>query len=264
LSSRPKNNSIKSDQADAEENTVPLVMTGDMIEDNSMAGEQEANIHKRPHSGMTSTMLGQHSMPEHRPQHRPMMTQKPISETAPLSGEADTEENAMSQAMIEDMIEDNTMAGQELIDDPESDEAMIEEMSEHEEMISVHEFKEVLHELVEEAVDKIVKKKAGFLGKFKTAKQNLIAHRSPQQIGDRNIDNCQCDPNKFDRRGNGDCRTTLANGKPFCYLFRFSPCHDEKPSFQLPGVFWSHKACEVKFGISAERCRKTSRGIDCS
>jgi|ERR1712226_95768 len=149
----------------------------------------EVHIHKRPHSGMTSTMLGQHSMPEHRPQHRPMMTQKPIPETAPLSGEADTEENTMSQAMSEDMIEDNTMAGQELIDDPESDEAMIEEMSEHEDMISVHEFKEVLLELVEEAVDKIVEKKAGIVGKFKTAKQNLFGLdreamvRDPQLLG---------------------------------------------------------------------------------
>jgi len=151
------------DQAGAEENTVPLVMTGDMIEDNSMAGEQEANIHKHPHTGMTSTMPGQHSLPvttetmtvnhpEH--QHRPVMTQKP----------------GLSKA-------------------PDSVEAMIEEMSEHDEMISisVHEFKEVLHELVKDTVDKIVMKKAGILGKLKTAKQNLIGHngeatgRDPQQ-----------------------------------------------------------------------------------
>jgi len=154
------------DQADAEENTVPLVMTGDMIEDNSMAGEQEANIHKHPHTGMTSTMPGQHSSPvttetmtvdhpEHQQhQHLPVMTQKP----------------GLSNA-------------------PDSVEAMIEEMSEHDEMISisVHEFKEVLHELVKDTVDKIVMKKAGILGKLKTAKQNLIGHngeatgRDPQQ-----------------------------------------------------------------------------------
>merc|ERR1712108_22507 len=123
--------------------------------------------------GSSSSPVATETMTVFRPeQHRPMMTQKPISETAPLSGEADTEESTMPQAMSEDMIEDNTMAGQELINDPESDEAMIEEMSEHEEMISLHEFKEVLHELVKAAVNKIVKKKAGFLESIKTAKQN--------------------------------------------------------------------------------------------
>merc|ERR1719300_1758176 len=112
---------------------------------------------------MTSTMPGQHSspvttetmtvnLPEH--QHLPVTTQKP----------------GLSNA-------------------PDSVEAMIEEMSEHDEMISisVHEFKEVLHELVKDAVDKIVMKKAGSVGKLKTAKQNLIGRigevtgRDPQQ-----------------------------------------------------------------------------------
>jgi len=219
----------------------------------------EVHIHKRPHSGMTSTMLGQHSMPEHRPQHRPMMTQKPIPETAPLSGEADTEENTMSQAMSEDMIEDNTMAGQELIDDPESVEAMIEEMSEqHEEMISVHEFKEVLHELVEEAVDKIVKKKAGFLGKLKTAKQNLIAHDGEASVREPQQRDCLCNPFLFDSLGRGNCNSRF-NGRQWCYLDgEFSFCHDRRRSKQLSGVFWSHIACD------AERlCRDTSRGIIC-
>ena len=69
----------------------------------------------------------------------------------------------------------------------ESNEAMIEEISEHDEMISIHEFKEVLHELVKDAVDKIVMKKADIVGKLKTAKPNLIGHdgeatgRDPQQ-----------------------------------------------------------------------------------
>jgi len=210
------------DQAGAEENTVPLVMTGDMIEDNSMAGEQEANIHKHPHTGMTSTMPGQHSSPVttetmtvNHPEHQqhqglPVMTQKP----------------GLSNA-------------------PDSIEAMIEEMSEHDEMISIHEFKEVLHELVKDAVDKIVMKKVGIVGKLKTAKQNLIGHdgeatgRNPQQFG------CHCNPSVFDSRGRGNCNSDF-NGRRWCYLEHFSSetCSDAKPSAQLRGFFWSHEACE--------------------
>merc|ERR1712198_129961 len=129
----------------------------------------------------------------------------------------------------------------------ESNEAMIEEMSEHDEMISIHEFKEVLHGLVIEAVDKIVKRKAGFLGKLQTAKQNLITHdgevtgRNPQQ---RRVDHCQCS-DRLDSKGRGNCNDILANGRLWCYLERFSRCHDEKVSIQLPGLFWSHAACDV-------------------
>ena len=71
---------------------------------------------------------------------------------------------------------------------------MTEEMSEHDQMISVHEFKEVLHELVKDAVDKIALKKAGFVGKLKTAKQNLIGQdgeatgRDPQQSSSSRLD----------------------------------------------------------------------------
>merc|ERR1719391_1271093 len=135
----------------------------------------------------------------------------------------------------------------------ESNEAMIEEMSEHDEMISIHEFKELLHELSKEAVDKIIKKKAGFLGKLKTAKQNLIAHngeatgRNPQQHGP--VNHCQCSE-RLDGKGRGNCNEELHNGKPWCFLERFSKCHDDKPSFQLPGLFWSQDACDVVSGVT--------------
>jgi len=127
----------------------------------------------------------------HAPQPRPVMTQKPgiISQTAaPMSGEADAEENILPLVMTEDNA---MMQSEELIHAPESNEAsMIEEISEaeHDKMISIHEFKEVLHELVKDAVDKIVMKKAGIVGKLKTAKLNLIDHdgeatgRDPQQV----------------------------------------------------------------------------------
>ena len=103
--------------------------------------------------------------------------------------------------------EDNAMMqSEDLIHAPESNEAMIEEMSEHDEMISIHEFKEVLHELVKDAVDKIVMKKAGsIVGKLKTAKLNLNGHdgeatgRDPQQLSNRCVTNRSCSINS-----NGD------------------------------------------------------------
>merc|ERR1719268_33880 len=186
------------DRPGTEEITVSLEMIGDMIEDDSMASEQEANIHKPPHTGMTSTMSGKHSQPEstvtmtdehpehhHRP--RPVMTQNPgpISETPLVTSEAASEEHTMPPVMTGD---NSMMQSEELTNAPESNEAMTEEISEHDEMISVHEFKEVLHELVKDAVDKIVMKKVGLVGKLKTAKQNLIGHvgeatgRDPQQF----------------------------------------------------------------------------------
>merc|ERR1719204_1038820 len=119
------------------------------------------------------------------------MTQEPeiISEAAPMSGEAEAEENIVLPLV---MTEDNAMMpSEEVSHAPESNEAMIEEMSEHDEMISIHEFKEVLHELVKDAVDKIVMKKADIVGKLKTAKPNLIGHdgeatgRDPQQLSNR-------------------------------------------------------------------------------
>merc|ERR1719295_1234414 len=112
---------------------------------------EEATIHKPPHTGVTSTMSGQHSSPdsietmtddhlEHHHRPRPVMTQKPgpISETPLMSSEAASEEHTMPPVMIEDnaiiqSVEPTTI---------ESDEAMAEEMTEHNEMISIHEFKE--------------------------------------------------------------------------------------------------------------------------
>jgi len=81
-----------------------------------------------------------------------------------MSSEADTEEHIMPLVMTEDHA---MMPGKELTNF-ESNEAMIEEVSEHDEMISIREFKEVLDELVEEALNKIARKN------IKTAKQNLI------------------------------------------------------------------------------------------
>merc|ERR1712198_466705 len=100
----------------------------------------------------------------HAPQPRPVMTS---GTAAPMSGEADAEEKILTLVMTEDNA---MMPSEELSHAPGSNnEAIIEEMSEHEEMISIHEFKEVLHELVQDAVDKIVMKKADIVGKLKTA-----------------------------------------------------------------------------------------------
>merc|ERR1719259_128365 len=123
--------------------------------------------------------------------HRPFIFgKKPISKTPLMSSETASEENTIPLVMTED----NAMIqSEELTNAPESDEAMIEEMietmiSEHDEMISIHEFKEVIHELVKDAVDKIVMKKVGIVEKLKTAKQNLIGHvgeatsREPSQF----------------------------------------------------------------------------------
>jgi len=256
-------------QPGTEVNPVSLVMTGDMIEDNLMASKQEVNINKPPHTGMTSMMSGQHSQPEltetmtddhpehhHRP--RPVKTQKPVlvSETPLMSNEAVSEENTVPLVMIEDNA---MMQGEELINAPESDEAMIEE-------IIVHEFKEVLNEVVNDAVGKIVMKKAGIVGKLKTAKQNLIGHdgeataRDPQQLHQPCILMpftptlcpvciCQCDPEAFDDFGRGNCNS-LQDGKEWCFLKEQSFCMDQKPSNQVQGRFWSNEACAIKRQLS--------------
>jgi len=269
------------DQPGTEENPALLVMTGDMIEDNSMASKQEADIHKSPHTGMTSMMSGQHSQPESteimtddHPQHhhrpRPVMTQKPgpISETPLMSSEAASEEHPMPPVMTEDNA---MMLSEELNNAPESNEAMIEEMSVHEEMISVHEFKEVLDEVVNDAVDKIVMKKAGIVGKLKTAKQNFIGHigeatsRDPQQrcltmeqcaafavmtgtfIPDPcPVCPCKCDENTFDEFGRGDCNSDVDGLGVWCFLESKSFCTDQRPSKKLDGRFWSRQACSLR------------------
>jgi len=129
--------------------------------------------------------------------------QKPISETPLMSSEADSEEHAMPPVMTEDNA---MMPSKELTNAHESNEAMIEEMSEHDQVIFVHEFKEALHELVKvnkDAVNEIVMKKAGIMGKLNTAKQNLFGQdgaatgRDPQQSG---------------RAGNGIVSNVVSNG----------------------------------------------------
>jgi len=152
-----------------------------------------ANIHKPLHTGMTSTMSGQHSQPEstgtmtddhpehHRP--RPVMTQNPgpIPEIPLMSSEADSEEHTMPPVMTEDNA---MMPSEEFTNAPESNEAMNEEMSEHDEVISVHEFKEVLHELVQEFVEKIVVK---IIGKFKIVHDRETSGRDPQSCHNVNV-----------------------------------------------------------------------------
>jgi len=223
--------------------------------------KQEATIHQPPHTGVTSMMPGQHSLPdstetmtddhsEHHHQPRPVMTQKPrpISETPLMSSEAASEEPPMTPVMTEDIA---IMQSEELPNAIESNKVMTEEMSEHDQMIpvhdqmiSVHEFKEVLHEIVQDAVDKILTKKAGIVGKLITAKQNLLGHdasRGPQL----SFAHCVCDEDLFDRRGRGDCnsRSRDFNGRKWCYLETFSLCTDDMPSRQFPGRLWSHAAC---------------------
>jgi len=215
----------------------------------------QTNIQQHPHTGVTSMMPGQHSLPdstetmtddrpEHHHQPRPAMTQKPglISETPLMSGEAASEEPPMMPVMTEDIA---IMQSEEL----ESNEDMTEEMSEHDEMIStltVRKFKEVLHEIVKDAVDKIVMKKSGIVGKLITAKQNLIGHNGEGTGRElQAMDTCLCDQDLFDRRGRGDCnfRSRDFNGQNWCFLETFSFCHDEVASRQFPGRFWSHAAC---------------------
>jgi len=206
----------------------------------------QTNIHQPPHTGVTSTISGQHSLPdstetmtdhpEHPHQPRPVMTQKPG---------AASEEPPMTPVRTEDIA---IMPSEELTDAIESNEVMTE-MSEHDEMIStlaIHKFKEVLHEIIKDAVDKIVMKKAGIVGKLITAKQNLIGHDG--EVTGREfqaMDTCLCDQDLLDRRGRGDCnfRTRDFNGRIWCFLETFSFCHDEVASRQFPGRFWSHAAC---------------------
>jgi len=198
-------------------------------------------LHSQPES--TETMTDDH--PEHHHRPRPVITQKPgpISETPLVTSEAASEEHTMPPVMTEDNA---MMPSEELTNAPESNEAIIEEISEHDEMISIHEFKEVLHELVKDAVDKIVMKKAGIVGKLKTAKQNLIGHvgeatsRDPQQLSSF----CECDTFAFDSRGRGNCNSHH-NGQHWCYLQRHSHCPDQRRSMQLPGRFHSHLACFI-------------------
>jgi len=162
----------------------------------------EATIHKPPHTGVTSTMLGQHSQPEstetmtddhseHHHQPLPVITQKPgpISETPLMSSEADTEEHIMPPVMTED---DAMMPGKEFTNAPESNEAMNEEMSGHNfRYVYVPEFKEdlhelvqdALHELVQDAVENVVDK----ITKFIIRDHGKATGRDPQQINFANL-----------------------------------------------------------------------------
>jgi len=126
--------------------------------------------HSQPES--TETMTD----PEHHHRPRPVITQKPgpISETPLMSSEADTEEHIMPPVMTED---DAMMPGKEFTNAPESNEAMNEEMSEYR-YIYVPEFKEVLREFFQDAVDNIVDK---IILKSKIGHHVKASGRDPQQ-----------------------------------------------------------------------------------
>jgi len=110
----------------------------------------------------------------------------------------------------------------------ESNEAMTEVMSEHDHVISIDQFKEILRELV----------KTGNLLSFPGNLDRLLSFlRSPD---------CVCDPFQFNSRGQGNCnlQTRDFNGQEWCYLERFaSDCSDARLSRELDGFMWSHAAC---------------------
>jgi len=142
-----------------------------------------------------------------------------------------------------EMTEDDAMMqSQELANAVEPNEAMTGEMSEHDEMISLLETNEVIHEIV----DKLLRQ----IEQFEILR-NFIAHveeatgRNPHSLN-RDVGDCQCST-KTDWKGRGNCFNgkPLDNGRHFCYLERCSGCPDEQPSFQLRGYFWSHFACNV-------------------
>jgi len=142
-------------------------------------------LHSQPES--TETMTDDH--PEHHHRPRPVITQKPgpISETPLMSSEADTEEHIMPPVMTED---DAMMPGKEFTNAPESNEAMNEEMSGHKytsQYISIPEFEEVLHELVQDAVKNVVDK---IIEKYLIRHDGEATGREPQQLcGSINIGN---------------------------------------------------------------------------
>jgi len=191
-------------------------------------------------------------------------------ETPLMSSEAASEEHPMPHVMTEDNA---MMLSEELTNAPESNEAMIKEVSEHDEIISVHQFKEVLDEVVNDAVDKIAMTIADIVGKLKTAKQNLIdqdgeaTSRDPQQHITEHITThiritnncslcpCQCDKETFDEFGRGNCNSDV-NGGLWCFLAideetgGKSFCMDQKPSLMLEGRLWSRQACSLREQMS--------------
>jgi len=237
-------------QPGTEKSPVSLAMTGNMIEDNK---KDQTNIHQPPHTGVTSTVSGQpflpditDPMPDNRPEHPhqplPVIVQPPpvVINQVDQTNIQQPPHTGVTSIMPEDIA---------IMQELESNEDMTEEMSEHDEMIStltIHKFKEVLHEIVKDAVDKIVMNKAGTVGKLITAKQNLIGHDGEVTGTEfQAMDTCLCDQDLFDRRGRGDCnfRSLDFNGRNWCFLENFSFCHDEVASRQFPGRFWSHAAC---------------------
>jgi len=217
----------------------------------------QTNIHQPSHTGVTSTVSGQPSLPdstetipnnhpEHPHQPLPVIVQPPpvVINQVDQTNIQQPPHTGVTSIMPEDIA-----IMQELTNPIKSNEVMTEVMSELDEMIStlaIHKFKEVLHEIVKDAVDKIVMKKAGIVGKLITAKPNLIGHDGEVTGTEfQAMDTCLCDQDLFDRRGRGDCnsRSLDFNGRKWCFLETFSFCHDEVASRQFPGRFWSHDAC---------------------
>jgi len=160
--------------------------------------------------------------------------QKPIAKIL-MSSKTDSEELTMPPVITEDNAK---MQTEELTNVPESNEAMIEEVSE-------------------------LSEKAGIVGKLITAKQNLIDHdgevtsRDPQRIENlfsRVVINfrmcpCQCDEEIFDEFGRGNCNSQ-DEGEFWCFLAISengrSFCPDQRPSNKLEGQFWSRRACSLR------------------
>jgi len=165
-----------------------------------------------------------------------------------------------------EMTEDDAMMqSQELANAVEPNEAMTEEMSEHDEMISLLEANEVVHEIVDKLLRELEKfdKSRNFIAHVEEATGTGPFPLRSGQVGpvivspfdllknsehslNRDVSDCQCST-ITDWKGRGNCRNgkPLDNGRHFCYLERCSGCPDEQPSFQLRGYFWSHQACLV-------------------
>merc|ERR1719259_1611077 len=108
---------------------------------------------------------------------------------APESNKAMNEEMSEEHNRPLVMTEDNAMMlSEEFTNAPESNKAMNEEMSEHDEIVSAHVLKQVLHELVQDAIDKIVKVDQ-IIGKFKTVHDREASDRDPQclSVGNFNV-----------------------------------------------------------------------------
>jgi len=145
-------------------------------------------------------------------------------ETPLMSSEAASEEHPMPPVMTEDNA---MMLSEELTNALESNEAMIEEVSEHDEING----------------EATARDPQQFCANVDTLHVNIC--NCPVCI-------CQCDPDTFDNFGRGNCNS-LQDGKEWCFLKERSFCMDQKLSNQVQGRFWSNVACSLKRRLSEVR-----------